>query len=806
MKKTTRFSFNFDIRYQLARQIIHLRIYIILACVLISAFFISVLKDIEIETRLEDFLPQQHPFIKVQNLLTDTFGGLNQVSIALKVKEGDIFTYEALEKIVSLTEDLYLLEGVNIARVNSIASRHIKHIQADEEGFFVERLLRQPPRDSQEMAEFRRKIVSNPNVYRRMVSDDFSSTLIYVDFTSGVRTSFIFRSLEELKDRYEDENTELYIAGRPILEGWLNSYLPKMLRILVISFLIISGILYLTFRSKRGIILPLLDSSMATLWGMGTMKLIGLRLDPSTVLVPFIVLSLGISHSVHTLKRYYEEMRDPRMKSKHAIVSTMAHLFIPGLACVLTDGFGFLSLMLVPLPTIKSMAFASGLGILANFFTSFMFTPAVLSFMHRPKILEIEKEEKHRWVDAMLLKLSVFSLSRRAGTIVVVIFIMGGLISFVGISKIVVGDNSQGSSYLYPESSYNRAEKFINTHFGGTNSYYVLVESDRSVLSGEALTAMDGFQAYLEDIPEVGSTVSVANAIKGLNMFMKEGKERYYTIPESDQTIAEYWFLYTLSGFPSDFDYLISRDEKTANIKLNVKDHTAKTIARIVEATRQYASRFQSPHVRFRYAGGDIGILSAVNDIVRRTILPNILFISLLIFIYVSFVYRSFAAAGLLLLPLTLSNLIVFSLYGFLGTSITVETLPLASLSEGLGINYGIYMMARLYQEMREKKMTYKNILYHTLITSGKAVFFSGFIVSLGIFAWIFSSILLQVKLGLNLCIALILNMVISLVMIPVLVWWIKPSFLFGKMRLRLKNRVKHKVRFRKSKRIAGDS
>ncbi|MBL7132218.1 MAG: MMPL family transporter, partial [Candidatus Omnitrophica bacterium] len=116
---------------------------------------------------------------------------------------------------------------------------------------------------------------------------------------------------------------------------------------------------------------------------------------------------------------------------------------------------------------------------------------------------------------------------------------------------------------------------------------------------------------------------------------------------------------------------------------------------------------------------------------------------------------------------------------------ITTEMLPLACLSEGLGINYGIYILARLYDEINEKKRTYKNILHYTLITSGKAVFFSGFIVSLGIFVWVFSSILLQVRLGLNLCLSLILNMITSLIMIPVLVWWIKPRFLFKRVRLR---------------------
>ncbi|MFH1655212.1 MAG: MMPL family transporter [Candidatus Omnitrophota bacterium] len=776
-----------DFKYRLARKIIHLRVYVIIICIAASAFFISVLKDIKVETRLQDFLPQKHPFVKVQNRLTDIFGGLNQVSIAIKVKEGDIFTEEFLEKVISLTEDIYVLEGINISRVNSIASRHVKHVIANEEGFFVERLLRLPPTTPEEMQKFKNKVLYNPNVYIKKVSKDLKSTLIQVDFESKVKTSFIFDELNKLKEKYEDDNTTVYIAGRPILEGWLNAYLPKMLRILVISFVIISIVLYLTFRSKRGVILPLIDSSMATLWGMGTMKLLGLRLDPSTILVPFIVLSLGISHSVHTLNRYYEEMKTPKMKSKHAVVNTMAHLFIPGLACVLTDGFGFLSLTIVPLPTIRSMACASGLGILANFITSFMFTPAILSFMHRPKILEIEKEERHKWVDNFLKKLSVFSLNKKAGTIVVCIFIAILLISIFGIKNIVIGDNSDGSSYLYDNSPYNKSERFINTNFGGTNSYYILVESEESLLNPKKLKAIDNLQLYLlKETPQSGGADSLVNAFKALNMFMLDGKQENFYIPEKQKTISEYWFLYTYSGFPSDFDHVISKDERIANIKFDLKDHKSDTVNSIVSKTRAYLKDYKGKDVKFSFAGGDIGILFATNDIIKKTIFPSILLISFLIFLYVSLVYRSPVAGGLLLLPLLISNVIVFACFGFFGTSFTVETLPLLALSGGLGVNYGIYILARLYEEMREKKKTYKNILYHTLITSGKAVFFSGFIVSLGISAWAFSSILLQVKLGLNLCASLLLNMITSLIMLPVFVWWIKPRFLFGKVRTRL--------------------
>jgi len=775
--------------YKLARTIIHLRIYVILSGIIISLFFINVLKDIKIETHLEDFLPQKHPFIKVQHKLTEIFGGLNQVSIALETKKGDIFNKDFLEKVIFLTDDLYLLEDVNPSRVISLASRHIKHVTANEEGFFVERLLRDIP-SKDEIKELKERILNNPNIYGKIVSKDLKSTLIQVDFTSSASTSYIFNTLMKLKNKYEDENTKIYIAGRTILEGWLNFYLPKMFKILITSFLVIGVILYLTFRSKRGVILPLLDSSMATIWGMGAMKLLGLRLDPSTILVPFIVLSLGISHSVHTLKRYYEEMKKPKMKSKHAIINTMAHLFIPGLASCLTDGFGFLSLLLVPLPTIKSMALASGLGILANFLTSFMFTPALLSFMKRPKILEIEKEERHKWVDKYLKQLSIFSLDKRAGTIVVSIFIILCLFSFLGIGRITVGENTSGTSYLYPESSFNKAERFINKNFGGTNTYYILVESEGSLLKVSKLKTMQKLQDFiLRNVSSCGSASSFVDAIKALNMFMFGGKRSYFKLPLEDKLVYQYWFLYTMSGFPSDYDHLISKDKRFANIKFDFKNHKTSTVEEAVRKTEEFLKLHEFKDIKFSYGGGDIGISFAVNEIIKKTILPNILFISLLIFLYVSFVYKSFTSAGILLIPLLISNLIVFSLFGFLKTSLTTETLPLASLSEGLGINYGIYILSRLYEEIKKKKKTYRKILYDTLTSSGKAVFFSGVIVSLGIFVWIFSPIRFQAHLGMNLCLALILNMLISLIMIPVMIWWIKPKFLFGKIKVRLKRR-----------------
>ncbi len=776
---------NFAIKF--ANAVIKYRALFIVAFIGISLFFLYIIRDIDFETNIDDFYPQRHPHVTVQNKLTDIFGGLNQVSIAISVKEGDILNPDTLHKVIGITNELYLMDGINAGRITSLSARKIKFIRANEEGFFVERVLRDVPKDELEMLSLRDRIVLSPNVYIRMVSKDFKSTLIQADFQRGVSSRYIFNKLGEIKERESDKNTEIHIAGRPILEGWLDKYLPKMLKILILTLVVVSFILYLTFRSKRGVILPLLDSSMATLWGLGAMKLVGFRLDPTTILVPFLILSLGISHSIHFMKHYYEEMKDRQKTSPAAVKRTLEMLFVPGLTAVITDGFGFLSLILIPLGTIRSMALAAGFGIFSNFLTSFIFTPSLVSFMKHPKILEVRREEKHKIVDKLLARLVYISTHKMARIAVLAIFVVIILFSISGIKKIVIGDNSSGSSHLSGRSEYNQAEKFINQNFGGTNSYYILVDGGRedSLIDSKALNKIDSLQQYLlKNVKQAGFAASITDYVKGLNFAMFSGERRHFVIPENNKTIAEYLFLYELSAFPGDFEPVVTSDYSKANIKVELKDHKSGTIADILSKTKEWIKNntTKKDGIKFMLAGGDIGMLGAINDIISRSIIPNILFISTLIFIYIYFIFGSFSAGLLLLVPLLFSVLIVFGVFGLTGMSLTTETLSLAALSEGLGVNYGIYVLTRLYQEAkRHNQPTYKEALRATLVTSGKAVFFSGMIVSIGIFVWLFSDIRLQARLGLTLGLTLIINMVASLVLLPVLISIFKPKFIFDK-------------------------
>jgi len=763
-----------------ARFVIRHRVVFILISLALTILFAYQLRHLTLQTNLGDFAPQKHPYLTVQRQLTHIFGGLNQISIAIEVKEGDIFNYPTLSKVYRITKKLYLLDGINAGRVVSLSARKIKSVKATAEGFGAKRLMRYPPKSAEEMERLKMTVVRNPMIYGPIVSKDFKSTLIQADFESDVSSRRIFRQVQQIIEEEKDSNNNIYIGGRPILEGWLDFYTPKVGKIFLGTLIVMILILYIAFRSKRGVLLPLASSLMATVWGLGILTLSGYKLGPTTILTPFLVLALGISHSVQFIKRYYEdELR--HLSSKEASQETLQSLFVPACTSLVTDGLGFLSLLIVPLAMIRSMALTTGVGVLSIFFTTVTFIPAVLSFLPSPKRKEVEREEKFNLLNRILGKISSLSMHRLSRWAVVGIFLILGVVGTIGASKIVVGDNEPGSASLYSNSPYNVAETMISDKFAGSSPYYVLVEGkeEEGLVDSETLLEMESLANYVkEKVPEAGRSLSLVDYIKGLNFAMFGGNPRYLRIPENSRTIAEYLFLYSITAFPGDFDPVVSPDYKYANIKFDLKDHKAETINKVLAATGEWVDKnHKVQNFEFRYPGGDIGILAAINEIIRKVLPRNIIQLSSIVFICIWVAYGSYVAGILLLIPLILGVLLTFGTLGLLGVSLTVETLPVAALGIGLGVDYGIYVTSRLRQELRQG-LPFKRAIYTSLETSGKAVFFTGATVALGVFSWVFSNIRLQARLGVILGSLLLLNMLGALILLPALISIFKPKFI----------------------------
>lgn len=751
-------------------------------CLVISLFFFYHLKDLSFNTSLGDFYPLKHPYLKIQNRLNEIFGGLNQVSIAIEVKDGTIMNPVTLDKTWQITNDLYLTEGINAGRVVSLSARKVKHVEADDEGFKTTWLMHDPPKSVAELDTLKQRVIRNPMVYGPMVSEDFKATLIQADFESNVSSRKIFNILQDIKKKYEDANHSVYIAGQPVLQGWLDFYMRKTGTLFIMTLLVMSWVLFNAFKSKRGVFLPLASAFMATLWGLGMTALFGYKLTPATVLAPFLVFALGVSHSVQFIKRYYEYMSKHKRNSKMAAIKITRNLFVPAFTGLLTDGIAPFTLFFVPLGMVKSLAVAVGFGILSIFFSTIILVPNLLSFMKPPKRLEVIKEERSTLTNRVLGYFAKCAVHKRSRWTVIVSFFVLTFISLWGASHLEVGDKQPGTSLLYSGSPYNRAEKFISEKFATSDPYYIFVEGlhEDALYSTEVLKEMDSLQRYLEkEVKGVGRTLSLVEYVKGMNMAMFSGRREAFKIPETDQTIAEYIFLYSLTGFPGDFDPVASPNYQYANIKVDLRDHKASTIREALDKTGAWIQEHhKAKDVEFSYAGGTIGMLAAVNDTVQPMLSINSLGTATLVLICLVIAYGWVLGTGILFLPLIFRTVLLFGILGFLRIGLTAEIIPVVALGIGFGDDFGIYIVSRVMDELQEKGGALSHALIEAMSTSGKAVFFTGLSLAIGVATWMFSPILMQARLGALLSFLILFNAIGTLIVLPSMLMTLKPKLL----------------------------
>mgnify|MGYP003881220727 CR=1 FL=1 len=524
--------------------------------------------------------------------------------------------------------------------------------------------------------------------------------------------------------------------------------------------------------------MPLLSGTMTVLIALGAVSLLNWSFDPITTIVPFLLMILALSHSVQFVRRYLEEAKEG-LDRKEVSQRVLEGLLPAVRASLFTDFLGFASLLLVPIGIARVTAILGMIGVSAMWLTVVAFLPSLMANLRLPT------KQIPLFLYTPVTFLSKLSLRRPSFLPIACAFLLTGAVALWGVSKINIGEIEPGSSILRADSLYNVSEREINRSFGGANPYYILVAGEeRNVLKrSDVLTAMDNLQNYLrKQISAVGYAISLADYVKLLNFAWFGGDRRYFSIPPKDRTVAEYLLLLSYSSFPDDFAHLVDTYYRFANIKLDLKDCRGDTLRKVVAETEKYLKRNPPPKgVRFLYAGGSAGLLAATNEVISHGLLVNFAVLSLLVYLRIVVALRSLTGGLVLYVPLVFSILVTFGMFGLARIPFTVETLPVAAMGVGLGIDYCIYIAVRIKEEIERVGML--EGVKKAILSSGQAVFFTGFIVAVGILSWVFSPIKYQAKLGAALGSLLTINMLSSLILVPLFF-------------IRLGKRLKLKARF----------
>ncbi len=752
-------------------------VFIILPIVLslVSIYFIRFLTP---SMRSMDFVPTSHPFFEVHKKLSEKFGGLNMVNIAIEVKNGTILNPETLKKVKFIFEEVSMLDEVNPRRVLSIYSRQIKRVRVYKDGFEVKRFLRSVPTTRLGLARLKSEILRNPIVYGPLVSRDFKSTIIKAEFREDVPSTAIYEKVMGIIEKYRDKNHRIYVSGVPILEGYVQSHLGYIVYIFLTASAVVLILLYWAFGKKRGFFLPLLSSGMSVLMTLGVMGVFHFPLNPFTVLVPFLIFMVAISHSVQFIERYFE-LSSQGMKGESLMSGVLSSLLSPVRASLFTDFLGFFSLYFIPIPSIRYMAVAGGLGILSIFLTVVLFLPGAFSIVVPPEF------SFGRGDNGIISKImGFFSRAYRHRFAIFLVTSIFIVFSVLGLKRLVVGETEPGSSLLFRDAPYNVAERFIDREFLGSVPYYVLVDGGKedSLVRASAIKLVDSLESHLRKVPGVGYGFSIADYMKMMNMLVG-GSFKYYRVPDRDGAIGEYLFLLESNSFPGVFSAIIDPSHRFANIRLDLSDCGYSTLRRVVSETRSWEEKnselLKKTGVSFLYAGGAAGLRAATDEVIEKGFLRTIAIIFLLIFIRVSYGVNSLVGGLFLLVPLFLSVLFTFGGFGVLGIPLTLATLPVAAIGPGLGIDYGIYLASRIKEEA-ESGLNLEDAIKKALMTCGKAVFFTGSILTIGVSFWLFSNLKIQAKLGGALGLLIILSMLSVLTFFPAFLSLVRPKFLKG--------------------------
>lgn len=760
---------------------------------LVTLFFAMGLQRVELRTIFSDLLPKNHPFVQTYKDHPN-FGNPLTVTIMVENKYGDIYNAETLLKVWNLTRDIDLAPGVDHDQILSIATEKARYSEATPFGVDSQPLMGdRAPVTQSEIDELRLRVNKAPNARAFLISQDGSAALIKATFIERlIDYGEVFDYVQPIIEAARDENHNVFVAGQPILTGWVYSHQTAMLSIFGITAFALLLALVIYMSNVAGVVTPVVTSVIAAIWGFGFVGWIGDPIEPLIMVVPLLLVARSFSHCVQFIERFYEiynEIGDKKKAAEEALGVMMA----PGLLGIITDAAGLFLIIVAPIPAMERFAIFCGFWAFILFPTNVLVSPLILSLLPEPKNVkkiiggqQAEGRGWHRYIRMMLSGIGKLSHGRRARFTAITISCML-IFSVTQVLQIKVGNPVEGSNLLWQDSEYNVAVSEINKNFAGLNTLEVVFEAkdqnnpSRVARQFETVFSMLSLQKQLEkgEQPPV-ATLSFADYLPEANRLFSGGHPKWAPIDHNQMAVTAASNAVMVGTGPKAFLHVTDFVQQNATVSLWYKDNKQETVDRALAQANEALAQIGVDHdaFRIRLGTGTIALQQSINDTVDYYQWIILGLLNLVILVTCGLAYRSFVAAVLLLIPVNVSNLFLGAVLVQMGIGLDVNTLPITAIGVGVGIDYGIYLLSRICEEYNSSEDVGLSI-ERAIATTGKAIFFTATIVLIAILPWYFlSGLKFLADMGLLLVMVMLINMLVALVLLPLEIWLVKPRFL----------------------------
>jgi predicted RND superfamily exporter protein len=764
----------------LERAVFNHRRLVILACLLVTLALGFFATRVGLNASFEKMIPTDHPYIQNYLQNKDQLRGLgNTLRVVVENAHGDVFDLRYLDALKRINDELFLTPGVDRAWVKSLWMPAVRWTEVTEEGFQGGPVMPDNFDGSPDSVHRLRINTARAGLVGSLVANDFKSSAIVLPLLDktpdGSRLDYrkLSKALEDIRHKYElgkaadgkPWGVSIHVIGFAKIVGDLLAGLRQVMLYFGIATAFAAALLYGYTRCVRSTLLVLACSLLAVLWQVGLVAALGLELDPYSMLVPFLVFAIGVSHGAQKMNGIMQDIG----RGTHGLVAaryTFRRLFLAGVTALLADAVGFAVLVLIPIPVIRELALTASIGVAVLVVTNLILLPVLLSFVGvsakaAQGSLKLEQGGGlWRWLDR-------FAERRAWATAAVIGAAVLAAVGFAISLRLQVGDLDPGAPELRRHSRYNLDDAFVSQNYSlSSDVFAVIVKTPKEgCLRYDTLTHVDRLAWDLQQLPQVRATLGLQDVVRQITAGSFEGNPKWLTISRN-QDVLNYGAQQATVNNPE----LFNTECSVMPLVAYLADHKAATL----DAALSTVERFVAEHptdakqIQMLPVAGAAGIEAATNIVVRQANRTMLLYVYAAVITLCFITFRSWRAVLVAAIPLAITSILCEALMVGLNIGVKVATLPVIALGVGIGVDYALYLLSVQLAGQR-KGLTLARAYGDAVMFTGRVVALVGVTLAAGVVTWVFSPIKFQADMGVLLTFMFVWNMVGALVLIPAL-------------------------------------
>jgi predicted RND superfamily exporter protein len=750
---------------------------VLMLFVFASVFLMFQATQIKLGASFTKNIPLNHEYMKTYLKHRENFGGANNILISVCNSDGDIFTANFFETLKGVHDKLFFIPGIDRIQVKSLYSPSTRFVEVVEDGFAGGPVI---PADFQ--ADERGLAIVKGNIEKAgivgsIVADDYSCAMVkasLMDFNPDtgekLDTLNMAAQLEqEVRQTFEKDNISIHIIGFAKMVGDVAEGAKGVVVFFAIAIAITAVMVFFFCHSISLTLLPIGCSLIAVIWQMGMLSTLGFGLDPMSILVPFLVFAIGVSHGVQMINSVVKQV-SLGLSSQAAAQASFRALLVPGGIALLSDTIGFLTLLSIDIGIIRELAITASLGVAMIILTNLILLPLLVSYLTiTPK--DRKNHAGNIGEESVVWRfMASFATKKPAAIILALTVILYGA-GWINSQNLQIGELHAGAPALHESSRYNQDTFLITNRYAISVDYMsVIIESTPNACTYyDTMNTIDRFQWRMENVTGVQSAVSLASISKLVNAGYNEGNPKWRVIPRNQQTLVQ-----SIARVPSSSG-LLNNDCSVMPVILFLEDHKAATIDRVINEVKLAASELGNKQLQFKLASGPVGVMAATNEAVAEAQLPMMLYVYGAVIALCLLSFRSIRATIVVVLPLYVVSTLAQWLMTVLDIGLTVSTLPVIALGVGIGVDYGIYILSTMSTQLKAGANVHDAYLA-ALKERGSAVLITGFTLAIGVSTWFFSDLKFQVDMGVLLTFMFLVNMLAAVIVLPALAAFLWPN------------------------------